>query len=31
VGRLEHHVVWIEPYWKGPEEAPLTARVARVK
>lgn len=30
-GRLERKVIWIEPHWRGPEEAPLTSKRAVVK
>lgn len=26
VGRSARKVIWIEPYWRGPEEAPILAR-----
>lgn len=31
VGKLEHKTIWIEPFWRGPEAAPLTAKRAVVK
>lgn len=31
VGGLERKVIWIEPFWRGPEAAPLTEKRAVVK
>ena len=31
VGKLEHKTIWIEPFWRGPEAAPLTEKRAVVK
>ena len=31
VGKLEHKTIWIEPFWRGPEAAPLTSKRAVVK
>jgi hypothetical protein len=31
VGKLEHKTIWIEPFWRGPEAAPLTEKRAIVK
>lgn len=31
VGKLEHKTIWIEPFWRGPEAAPLTSKRATVK
>jgi hypothetical protein len=30
-GRLERKTIWIEPFWRGPEAAPLTEKRAVVK
>lgn len=30
VGRTGRKVIWVEPYWRGPEEAPILARPYRV-
>jgi hypothetical protein len=30
-GHLDRKTIWIEPHWRGPEEAPLTAKRAVVK
>lgn len=30
VGRLSRKVIWIEPYWRGPEDAPILVRPHRV-
>jgi hypothetical protein len=30
VGRSGRRVIWIEPYWRGPEDAPILARPYRV-
>lgn len=31
VGRVDRRVIWIEPYWRGPEEAEILVRPHRVK
>lgn len=31
IGHLERKVIWIEPFWRGPEAAPLTEKRAVVK
>lgn len=31
VGRSGRKVIWIEPYWRGPEDAPILARPLRVR
>jgi hypothetical protein len=31
VGRLERKVIWIEPFWRGPEAALIQTRAAKVK
>lgn len=30
VGRAGRKVIWVEPYWKGPEEAPILTRPKKV-
>ena len=29
-GRTGRKVIWVEPYWRGPEDAPILARPYRV-
>lgn len=30
VGRNGRRVIWVEPYWRGPEDAPILARPLRI-